>query len=119
GESFFANFLRLLGEPPRLAEAVFLEPISAGAGEGRRRIADQARERIIAAMEGRGVPDAGGAGARLPDPGCWRSRPCPPAATQGTRGAQPRPPSSNAPRRPTVGPANRVRRRGPPAAPRR
>jgi 1-acyl-sn-glycerol-3-phosphate acyltransferase len=50
GESFFANFLRLLGEPPRVAEAVFLEPIAPGDTEGRRRIADTARERIVAAM---------------------------------------------------------------------
>lgn len=51
GESFFANFVRLLGEPPRIAEAIFLEPIPAGGGEGRRRIAELARERIVAAME--------------------------------------------------------------------
>ena len=50
GESFFANFLRLLGEPPRVAEVVFLEPIAPGDAEGRRRIADTARERIVAAM---------------------------------------------------------------------
>ena len=49
-ESFAANFLRLLGEPPRVAEAIFLEPIPAGGGEGRRRIAELARERIVAAM---------------------------------------------------------------------
>ena len=50
GESFFANFLRLLGEPPRVAEAVFLDPILPGDAEGRRRIAETARERIVAAM---------------------------------------------------------------------
>ena len=50
GESFFANFLRLLGEPARNAEAVFLEPIPPGGGEGRRRIAELARDRIVAAM---------------------------------------------------------------------
>ena len=50
GESFFANFLRLLGEPARPVEVVFLEPILPGDAEGRRRIADIARERIVAAM---------------------------------------------------------------------
>lgn len=55
GESFFANFLRVLGEPPRPAEAVFLDAIPPGGGEGRRRIAELARDRIVAAMgEGRG-----------------------------------------------------------------
>ena len=51
GESFFGNFLRLLGEPGRPAEVVFLEPIAPGDAEGRRRIAETARERIIAAMQ--------------------------------------------------------------------
>ena len=51
GESFFANFLRLLGEPARPAEAIFLEPIPPGGGEGRRRIAELARERIVEAMK--------------------------------------------------------------------
>jgi 1-acyl-sn-glycerol-3-phosphate acyltransferase len=50
GESFFANFLRLLGEPVRVAEVVFLEPIAPGDAEGRRRIAETARDRIVAAM---------------------------------------------------------------------
>jgi 1-acyl-sn-glycerol-3-phosphate acyltransferase len=50
GEGFLGNFLRLLGEPARLAEARFLEPIAPGAEEGRRRIAELARERIVAAM---------------------------------------------------------------------
>ncbi len=50
-ESFFANFLRLLGEPARLAEVHFLEPIAAHDVEGRRRIAETSRTRIIAAME--------------------------------------------------------------------
>ncbi|MGX5729387.1 lysophospholipid acyltransferase family protein [Pseudoxanthomonas beigongshangi] len=49
-ESFFANFLRLLGEPSREAAICFLEPIRVTDMEGRRRIADLARERIIAAM---------------------------------------------------------------------
>ncbi|MDQ2701623.1 MAG: 1-acyl-sn-glycerol-3-phosphate acyltransferase [Pseudomonadota bacterium] len=51
GEHFFGNFVRLLGEPPRVADVCFLEPIPAGSAEGRRRIAELARERIIAAME--------------------------------------------------------------------
>ena len=50
GEGFAANFLRLLGEPPRRADIVFLEPIDTGDAGGRRRIADLARERIIEAM---------------------------------------------------------------------
>jgi 1-acyl-sn-glycerol-3-phosphate acyltransferase len=49
-ESFFANFLRLLGEPARLAEVHFLAPIAPGDAEGRRRIAELARSRIVAAM---------------------------------------------------------------------
>lgn len=53
GESFFANFLRLLGEPPRRAEVHFLEPIITTDLDGRRRIAETARERIIAVMESR------------------------------------------------------------------
>ncbi len=50
GESFFANFVRMLGEPPGVADAVFLEPIGPGDAEGRRRIAETARERIVAAL---------------------------------------------------------------------
>lgn len=57
-ESFFANFIRVLGEPARPAEAIFLEPIPAGGGEGRRRIAELARERIVAAL----ATDGGRAG---------------------------------------------------------
>ncbi|KAF1686963.1 1-acyl-sn-glycerol-3-phosphate acyltransferase [Pseudoxanthomonas broegbernensis] len=49
-ENFAANFLRLLGEPVRPAEIHFLAPIPPGDVEGRRRIAEQARERIVAAM---------------------------------------------------------------------
>lgn len=49
-ESFFANFMRLLGEPPRSADVCFLQPIAAGELEGRSRIAELARERIVAAM---------------------------------------------------------------------
>ena len=50
GESFFGNFVRLLGEPARPVEVVILAPIQPGDAEGRRRIADIARERIVAAM---------------------------------------------------------------------
>ena len=50
GENFFTNFMRLLGEPARRAEVHFLEPIAPGAADGRRRIAELARERIGAAM---------------------------------------------------------------------
>lgn len=50
-ESFFANLLRLLGEPARLAEVHFLEPIAAHDVEGRRRIAETSRARIVAAMD--------------------------------------------------------------------
>ncbi len=49
-ESFFANFLRLLGEPVRTADVVFLEPILPGNSDGRRRIAEVSRERIVAAL---------------------------------------------------------------------
>src|SRR3546814_7433609 len=38
-ESFLAHFLRLIGEPPRVVEVVFLQPIVPGDAEGRRRIA--------------------------------------------------------------------------------
>ena len=50
GESFAANFLRLLGEPARDTEVWFLDPIEVSDAGGRRRIAELARERIIAAM---------------------------------------------------------------------
>ncbi|QOW22128.1 lysophospholipid acyltransferase family protein [Novilysobacter avium] len=49
-ERFVGNFLRLLGEPPRVAEIHFLEPILPAQMEGRRRIADTARARILEAM---------------------------------------------------------------------
>jgi 1-acyl-sn-glycerol-3-phosphate acyltransferase len=49
-ESFFANFLRLLGEPARRAEVHFLAPIGTHDLEGRRRIAETSRARILAAM---------------------------------------------------------------------
>ncbi|MEO6263842.1 MAG: lysophospholipid acyltransferase family protein [Luteimonas sp.] len=51
GESFVGNFMRLLGEPARVAEVHFLEPIAPGDADGRRRIAELARERIVAAMQ--------------------------------------------------------------------
>ena len=51
GEHFLGNLLRLLGEPPRRADVIFLEPILPGASDGRRGIAELARERIVAAME--------------------------------------------------------------------
>jgi 1-acyl-sn-glycerol-3-phosphate acyltransferase len=51
-EGFFGNFVRLLGEPPRLAEVHFLAPIAPGDAEGRRRIAELARSRIVDAMTG-------------------------------------------------------------------
>lgn len=50
GENFLSNFLRLLGEPARDADVLFLEPIVPGSGDGRRRIAEVARERIVAAV---------------------------------------------------------------------
>jgi 1-acyl-sn-glycerol-3-phosphate acyltransferase len=51
-ENFMQNFVRLLGEPGRVAEVVFLGPIAPGDTAGRRRIAETARERIVAAMQG-------------------------------------------------------------------
>ncbi|KGO97925.1 lysophospholipid acyltransferase family protein [Novilysobacter defluvii] len=50
-ENFLSNFLRLLGEPGREVEVHFLEPIAPGAAEGRRRIAELARSRIVEVME--------------------------------------------------------------------
>jgi 1-acyl-sn-glycerol-3-phosphate acyltransferase len=52
-ESFAANLVRLLGEPARLGEVCFLEPIAASDAGGRRRIAELARERIASAMTAR------------------------------------------------------------------
>jgi 1-acyl-sn-glycerol-3-phosphate acyltransferase len=52
GENFAQNFLRLLGEPTRMAEVCFLAPIAPGSEDGRRRIAELARERIVTAMAG-------------------------------------------------------------------
>jgi len=52
GENFLQNFLRLLGEPSRIAEVHFLEPLEAG-DQGRRWLAERCRERIQAAMASR------------------------------------------------------------------
>ena len=51
GENFLSNFLRLLGEPGRVVEVHFLAPIGPADTAGRRRIAELARERIVAAMQ--------------------------------------------------------------------
>lgn len=48
-ENFLQNFWRLLGEPARLVEVHFLAPVSVDA-DGRRRMAEICRERIVAAM---------------------------------------------------------------------
>lgn len=50
GEHFLGNFVRLLGEPRRSATVHFLDPIAHGEAEGRRRIADIARARIMSAF---------------------------------------------------------------------
>lgn len=50
GENFLQNFLRLLGEPGRVAEVHFLAALQPG-DEGRRHIAEQARASIIEVME--------------------------------------------------------------------
>lgn len=49
-ENFLANFLRLLGEPPRSADVCFLKPILVSDLEGRRQMAELARNRIVVAM---------------------------------------------------------------------
>ena len=48
-ENFMQNFVRLLGEPSRVVEVHFLEPV-ASSEDGRRRMAETCRERIVAAM---------------------------------------------------------------------
>ncbi len=48
-ESFFANFLRVLGNPRMDAEVHFLEPVAA-APEARRRMAEESRTRIVAVL---------------------------------------------------------------------
>lgn len=50
GESFMANFVRLLGEPPLDVEVHFLEPVPVSA-DGRRRMAEASRERIAQALD--------------------------------------------------------------------
>ena len=45
-ESFFANFLRVLGGPPMDAEVHFLEPVPA-TPDARRRMAEESRSRIV------------------------------------------------------------------------
>lgn len=50
-ESFAGNFLRLLGEPARTVEVVFLEPVMPGQAEGRAAMARVARERIVGALQ--------------------------------------------------------------------
>ncbi len=52
GESFMANIVRLLGEPPMDAEVHFLTPVPASP-DARRRMAELSRERIAAALEDR------------------------------------------------------------------
>ncbi|MDX1549356.1 MAG: lysophospholipid acyltransferase family protein [Lysobacter spongiicola] len=49
-ERFVGNFLRLLGEPARVAQVHFLQPIMPGEAEGRRRLAELARSRIAEAL---------------------------------------------------------------------
>ncbi|MFC4727457.1 lysophospholipid acyltransferase family protein [Coralloluteibacterium thermophilus] len=49
GENFVQNFVRLLGEPVRDAEVHFLEPVAASE-DGRRRMAETCRARIVEAM---------------------------------------------------------------------
>jgi len=51
-ENFMQNFLRMLGGAPMDAEVHFLEPVPVSQ-DGRRRMADQARERIAMALEDR------------------------------------------------------------------
>jgi 1-acyl-sn-glycerol-3-phosphate acyltransferase len=49
GENFLGNFLRVLGDPPRIAEVHFLNPMTPSE-DGRRRLAEGARAQIGAAM---------------------------------------------------------------------
>ena len=50
GESFLGNFMRLLGESGLQAEVTFLAPIAAS-GDGRRRLAEAARDAIATHLE--------------------------------------------------------------------
>lgn len=49
GESFFGNFWRILGDPPRVAEVHFL-PVVEDTGGGRRELAQAARSAIMRAL---------------------------------------------------------------------
>lgn len=49
GENFLQNFVRLLGEPSRVAEVHFLQPIAVS-DQGRRWLAQACREQIAAAL---------------------------------------------------------------------
>jgi 1-acyl-sn-glycerol-3-phosphate acyltransferase len=49
-ENMIQNLLRVMGEPSRVADVVFLDPIEPGDTEGRARIARIARDRIDDAM---------------------------------------------------------------------
>jgi 1-acyl-sn-glycerol-3-phosphate acyltransferase len=51
-ESFMGNIIRMLGEAPMDAEVHFLKPVPASP-DARRRMAEQSRERIAAALEDR------------------------------------------------------------------
>jgi 1-acyl-sn-glycerol-3-phosphate acyltransferase len=48
-ENFFNNMMRVLGEPSRVCEVHFLEPVLSGA-DGRSKMADACRQQIIEAM---------------------------------------------------------------------
>ena len=48
-ENFFSNLLRVLGEPSRTCEVHFLEPVAPNE-DGRRKMADTCRQRIIDVM---------------------------------------------------------------------
>ncbi|WP_132998672.1 lysophospholipid acyltransferase family protein [Luteimonas arsenica] len=50
-ENFLQNFLRLLGEPARVVDVVFLAPVMPGEADGRAAIAKIARERIVEALQ--------------------------------------------------------------------
>lgn len=48
-ENFFSNLIRVLGEPSRVCEVHFLEPIAPNE-DGRRKMADTCRQRIVDCM---------------------------------------------------------------------
>ncbi len=50
GESFFGNFIRVLGAPGMDAELHFLAPLAITDEDGRRDVAETARERIVQAL---------------------------------------------------------------------